>query len=343
MRVSSMVSVVVTSLMVGTLLSGGLGARPAVAAEPACLRAQIDDDNSFTDRLTRGESYTVFILISGVDGNGLCRDDEVSIPDLENVASFQLDLRQDIDGTLESVSWRNIDRDLPIGAGALTYSFLDDFDVVTDTIVWDVGDNVGSEGFQLFTDDFIEVGEPGSGLKRYTLLFLDVSDDAVRGDYVLRAAVNDSAPGLIAASPYQFTVVSAPSNPPPPRPTELSCDVVPTVGATVTCTVRADANIDILWSASTNPVFAEGVVTTDAAGIGTFSFVVPAGALGQQVLVEVVGWLAPQAIGTAGGPVPRSIPAGDAPDSRAALLLLLAGLAVVAPRALREARFTADR
>ncbi len=65
MRVSSMVSVVVTSLMVATTLSGGFGARPAVAAtEPACLLAQIGDDNGATvDRLARGKRYIVFILL----------------------------------------------------------------------------------------------------------------------------------------------------------------------------------------------------------------------------------------------------------------------------------------
>lgn len=85
-----------------------------------------------------------------------------------------------------------------------------------------------------------------------------------------------------------------------------------------------------------NPVFAVGAVQLGADGSGTFSFVVPAAALGRAVSIELVDWTAPISVGVAtvgdgrlrptrvnagGGPVPSvPLPAG--------LLILLAAAAL---------------
>jgi hypothetical protein len=91
----------------------------------------------------------------------------------------------------------------------------------------------------------------------------------------------------------------------------MSCDGTRAVGTKVTCTVTGgDAGVEILWRAAYNPVFAEAGVTLDASGSGTFSFTVPAAALGEPVTVELVDWLAPVSLGVAGGPVPSSVPSG---------------------------------
>ena len=83
---------------------------------------------------------------------------------------------------------------------------------------------------------------------------------------------------------------------------------------TVVCTVTGgDPGIDILWRAAYNPVIAEAGVTLDASGSGEFSFTVPAAALGEELTVEVVEWLAPVPLGVVGGPVPGSVPAGEGP------------------------------
>ena len=80
----------------------------------------------------------------------------------------------------------------------------------------------------------------------------------------------------------------------------------------VMCTVTGgDPGIDILWRAAYNPVVAEAGVTLDDAGVGEFSFVVPAAALGQELTVELVEWTAPMSLGVVGGPVPAAIPAGE--------------------------------
>ena len=100
-----------------------------------------------------------------------------------------------------------------------------------------------------------------------------------------------------------------------PPSVSVSCVPLPlAVGASVTCTVSGgDPEIDILWRAAYNPVFAEAGVALDATGSGAFSFVVPAAALGQEVTVELVEWLTPVSLGVVGGPVPGSIPAGGGP------------------------------
>jgi hypothetical protein len=102
----------------------------------------------------------------------------------------------------------------------------------------------------------------------------------------------------------------------------VSC-TPPAAGGVVTCDLQSDPEVEFVWEASTNPVFASGVVTTDAAGVGRFVFTVPASALGQPVLVEIVGWTAATSIGVAAGPVPTSVPSGGGPRAPLGDLLVL--------------------
>jgi hypothetical protein len=135
------------------------------------------------------------------------------------------------------------------------------------------------------------------------------------------------------ASDVVAPVTSAGSGP------ALSCTTLPaTVGAVVTCTITGGpVGGDILWRAAYNPVFAEGVVIFGEDARGTFSFRVPAAALGQPLTVELVDWSAPAPLGVVSGPVPGSVPAGDGPASGAPLgfpatfallLALVVGMAV---------------
>jgi hypothetical protein len=110
-------------------------------------------------------------------------------------------------------------------------------------------------------------------------------------------------------------------------------------GATVTCSVTGgDPGIDILWRASYNPVFAEAGVTLDADGAGTFSFMVPAAALGQEVMVELVEWTAPVSLGvaSAGSLVPTSVPAGEGPGAPVIPLSIAVASALVAGMVVRR-------
>jgi hypothetical protein len=132
------------------------------------------------------------------------------------------------------------------------------------------------------------------------------------------------------------TPVSAPT-------TAVSCSPLPAqAGATVTCSVTGgDPGIDIWWRASYNPVFAEAGVTLGADGTGSFSFVVPAAALGQEVMVELVEWTTPMSIGVAGSLVPTRIPAGEGRGVPSGALVVLAGVTLFAAVAVR--RQTAGR
>ncbi len=109
----------------------------------------------------------------------------------------------------------------------------------------------------------------------------------------------------------------------------IDCDAAaPPVGSQVTCTVSGgDPGAEILWRAAHNPVFAGAGVTLDASGSGTFSFAVPASAVGEELTVELVEWLSPASLGTVGGPVPTSVPSGGGSAQVWSLLLapVLAG------------------
>ena len=131
-------------------------------------------------------------------------------------------------------------------------------------------------------------------------------------------SVMTSGATSVAASPVDSPAASPAASPvdsPVELPPSVSCAPLPAVvGATITCTVTGgNANIDILWRAAYNPVIAETGVTLDASGSGTFSFTVPAAALGEELTVELVEWTAPVSLGTVGGPVPTSVPSGEGP------------------------------
>ncbi len=114
---------------------------------------------------------------------------------------------------------------------------------------------------------------------------------------------------------------------------KVSCDGALQVGSLVTCSVTGgDPGIDILWRAAFNPVFAGQGVTLDADGSGTFAFTVPAAALGEEVTVELVEWLAPVSLGVVGGPVPTSVPSGGGPVPAWSLVLLVLGGGLVLRR-----------
>jgi hypothetical protein len=147
------------------------------------------------------------------------------------------------------------------------------------------------------------------------------------------SAVNQGYPFLLwqfTSDPCSAQVVESAST------LSLSCEGPVAVGATVVCTVTGgEPGIEILWRAAYNPPFAGAGVTLDAAGAGTFSFTLPAAALGQELTVELVAWLAPASLGVVGGPVPASVPAGEAPFVPARLLafgLLAVAGAVLAVR-----------
>jgi hypothetical protein len=110
----------------------------------------------------------------------------------------------------------------------------------------------------------------------------------------------------------------------------VTCDGQLVVGGTITCTVRGGgAAVDVLWRAAYNPAFAGAGVTLGQDGSGTFSFVVPAAALGETLTVELVEWTQPIVLGVVGGPVPASVPAGEGSVPFGAVLFVLLGAAGV--------------
>lgn len=124
--------------------------------------------------------------------------------------------------------------------------------------------------------------------------------------------------GVLASGPAPAVTIA---------PATTCTPVPPLVGDVVTCTVTGgDPDIDILWEVAVNPVLATGPVTLDARGTGTFTFSVPASAIGSELFVELVAWTAPQSLGVVGGPRPSSVPSGD--GSRAPIVALLAATAL---------------
>jgi hypothetical protein len=99
-----------------------------------------------------------------------------------------------------------------------------------------------------------------------------------------------------------------------PQPPTLVCAPSPgLVGETVVCRIEGGApDVDILWRSSFDGrSFAGRGVRLDGTGVGTFSFIAPASALGWDITVELVDWLNPVSIGVVGGPIPTSVPAGE--------------------------------
>ena len=118
----------------------------------------------------------------------------------------------------------------------------------------------------------------------------------------------------------------------------LECSA-PTVGSGGSCTLTATPGRTFTWEASTNPVFATGQVTTDASGVGVFSFEVPASLLGQQIVVRVIGVAGSATpIGVASPPVPSGVPAGEGPSPFAPAGVLFGTLVAVLASALAGQR-----
>jgi hypothetical protein len=140
-------------------------------------------------------------------------------------------------------------------------------------------------------------------------------------------------PPSVATSPYRIA---------------LACTEDRRVGAQVTCVVTVGPeDHDMLWRAAYDPVFATGPVRLGPDGSGTFSFVVPAAALGAATTLELVEWAAQFKLGVAGtvgedgtGIVPNRIDAGGGPMPLVPMpvLVLLALLAALLAGVQREHR-----
>ncbi len=144
-------------------------------------------------------------------------------------------------------------------------------------------------------------------------LVRSVASDTARGVLVdgRNWTITDAGAGGTVAGPC---VEPAATSAPVAAPSLACLPVVPVADDVVSCMVSgADPDIDILWRAAYNPVFASAGVRIGADGTGTFSFVVPAAALGEELSVELVEWAAPMSLGVVGGPVPSSVPAGEGP------------------------------
>ena len=163
--------------------------------------------------------------------------------------------------------------------------------------------------------------------------FSDLSITGPTGAHVLTF----SAPGALPVTSDAIQVIQVTLEPEVEQravaggPTLACTPRLLQVGATVSCTITGgEQGADILWRATYNPVIDEAGVTLDDAGLGEFSFVVPAAALGQELTIELVEWLAPISLGVVGGPVPSSVPSGGGPVPVWSLVMLaLAGVLVL--------------
>ena len=159
-----------------------------------------------------------------------------------------------------------------------------------------------------------------------TEIYYSVRQDGSKGDEMCRLTLTflPEGGGTDDEEPTDSPIA------PTQSPLALSCSPDPVVaGGVVTCLITGgDPNVDILWRASYNPVFASQGVKLDAEGNGSFSFVAPAAALGLPVTVELVEWDR-TAVVTVGRPLPTSVPAGEG-QGALPLGLTLGGLLVLA-------------
>jgi hypothetical protein len=175
---------------------------------------------------------------------------------------------------------------------------------------------------------------PGKAVKSLEIRWTTDTTSSARSAVLV--VIGEQGTGLCTkVSGVSGPVVQNPTPPQPaavvPAPPELVCDPSPVrPGAQVVCQVTGGPeDFDVLWNASLGGgAFAGQGVRLDASGGGTFAFVVPASAPGQEVTVELVAWLAPVSLGVVGGAVPASIPAGS--GSTVPVGLVLFGLLVVA-------------
>jgi hypothetical protein len=227
----------------------------------------------------------------------------------------------------ESLLWTTLDSDLEAEA---------EFTGVPDTLAWivsldgrslSVSADTGVAADDFLVDSSSDLYDGIEGFEVSDLYFgyllLTLPAGVPLGVYTLTMDIafpmEPAGIGPMAEAAQAFTVstvltIVGPEEPAVPAgPTaSVSCSA-PTVGGSVTCDLTSEPEFDFIWRASTNPVFATGVVTTNADGVGQFTFTVPRSALGGQVLVEIVDWTAATPIGVAAGPVPTSVPSGEGP------------------------------
>jgi len=247
----------------------------------------------------------------------------------------------------ESLAWTYLDASF--AAGATSVGFPEDLD----WIVSGDGKDVSAD----FDDfEFLEVARSytGEGTEGFIdapgyfgTVFLDLGRAVPSGVVTIEVEVTFSR--MVEGSPSTRSFLGEsdlrivrPDVPEVAPAATVSCSA-PVVGAPMTCDLRSDPGVDFVWQASTNPVFASGVVTTDGTGAGQFAFTVPVSALGQQVLVEIVAWTAATPVGIASGPVPTSVPSGGGPRSPVGAMLLgavLLGAVLLPQSADRRARTT---
>jgi hypothetical protein len=153
--------------------------------------------------------------------------------------------------------------------------------------------------------------------------------------------LGDPALGTITSYVTGFLIAYAPAPPNAIGELTLTCTPDPTaVGGVVTCLVTGGPpNTAILWRASLDGTFASAGVTTDAAGVGTFTFVAPAGSDGRSIGIELVEWNASTTVSVVGTVRPTAIQAGTTPRDMPFLLTLVGvGAALVGAVRLVRAR-----
>jgi hypothetical protein len=345
--------------LIGLLAGSMLPLSPALAVnggtdpqdtEPGCLIITLielgeDADGEvieaeFVSSVRQGGEY---VLSFGFGGGA----DNVETCGLEEIAPFATVVDIDVPLPGETIMLYVVIRD-PDGFPLLADE--EDLDSVLPYFFADLGDDGVFEPFTLERFDYGDRTriEPNFGVPfpadgrlgdgRISSGFaVRVASDAPVGSYeLLLAVLSEPDPESFgyrptAAHAVPFTVVAGDPEPGPVGPAAtVTCDAAdPLVGATVTCALTSDPGVEFLWTASTDPVFATGVVTTDVQGSGTFAFVVPASAVGSEVLVEIVEWTAPLSIGTVSGPVPTVVPAGEGPVPALTLLLVASALVML--------------
>jgi hypothetical protein len=186
----------------------------------------------------------------------------------------------------------------------------------------DVSDNTGTPEFVLTNEELVNLYVGGG---EFELSFL--CDTSI----IVHASGTNNYTNWIAWDCGTSSVVAS------VHPIALTCSPDPVVpGGVVTCEVsNGDPGSSILWQASYNPTFAGQGVTLGADGRGTFSFVAPRAAQGQQISVELVEWDRRALVQVTGTPLPSSLPAGGGPVAPLGWLALagvVLGSGVVASR-----------
>jgi hypothetical protein len=307
--------------LVAVLLAGFLASPASAQGAPepdVCLLFGVAGDEEFTTRLVRGGTYFVFANaysnegIFATDPGFFCQELAPGIIGGPTTSLAGLPTTALISG----VAWHDL------GTRNELKFEVDGADVPS---VWTLSGDV-------LTTTLLE--DPDEAVVFGAFRF-DVAVDAPLGDYEGTVTFVQGMEEITFN--FAFTIVAPRSRTTGPAAT-VTCDTsAPVVGATVTCTVASGApDFDIVWTASTNPVFASGVVRTDASGNGRFSFVVPASAVGQELLIELVDWTRPTSIGVVGGPVPGAVPAGEGPGSLPIGGMTLLVVGVLAPFAARR-------